>query len=314
MLDPKYQRIHPEVFHVTSAADVLECAVGRGGVEPLVARTIPFGGGKPICEDVQSQVSSTLSNPDRWNNNFAKKMLDMQFNFSCGPLRVSKGCPEHWDRLHATHKTLLPLPGGRLELFKERVPHHSDNALEASLAGPNSMAHATKKGPPPPTNVTHRRVVDTPLLNHLLMSTYIAPLPVKELPDDPRRLLQRRRDQENGVPPAVPRAPKDCDSVFSSTTVNVRRSTIAPTSSCVGGAADRFTTRGSICSGTSRESIGGAPRSVQSSSTSRVSKIRDEIQHERSLTALAMAHIREASAQLDTLERVLHMKEEGKSG
>jgi hypothetical protein len=305
MLDPKYQRIHPEVYHVTSAADVLECAIGKGGVEPLVARTIPFGGGKPICDDVQSQVSSTMSNPDRWNNNFAKKMLDMQFNFSCGPLRVSQGCPEHWDRLHATHKTLLPLPGGRLELFKERVPHHTDEALVASLAGPHSMAHATKKGPPPSHIATRR--VDTPLLNHLLMSTYIAPLPVKELPDDPRRLLQRRRDQENGVPPAAPRAPKDCDSVFSSTTVNVRRTSVAPMSSCVGAVADRASSRGSICSGTSRQS---ASKSAQSSA-SRVSKLRDEIQQERSLTALAMEHIREASAQLDTLERVLHMNGDG---
>lgn len=302
MLDPKYQRIHPEVYRVTSAADVLECAVGKGGAEPLVARTVPFGGGKPICEDLQSQVSSTMSNPDRWNNNFAKKMLDMQFNFSCGPLRVSHSCPEHWDRLHATHKTLLPLPGGRLELFKERVAHHSDDALEASLAGPNSMAHATKRGPPPSTTTLRR--VDTPLLNHLLMSTYIAPLPVKELPDDPRRLLQRRRDQENGVPPAVPKVPKDCDSVFSSTTVNTTVRDRGASSSVVG---HRVASGGSICSATSHQS-NTVKSTHTASSASRVSKLREEIVRERSITAQAMEHIKEASAQLDTLERVLNMR------
>lgn len=301
MNDPRYTRIHPEVFHVGSAADVLECAVGKGGLEPLVARKIPFGGGKPTSEDLVSEVDSVISNPDRWNNNFAKKMLDMQFNFSCGPLRVSQGCPEHWNRLHATHKTLLPLPGGRLELFKERVPHQCDEALEATLAGPHSMAHASKKGPLPVVCSATIRRVDTPLLNHLLQATYVAPLPVKDLPDDPRKLLKRRLDQEDGVAPAVPKIPKECESVFSCTTVGANSSVVPPS------VRSRQCTPKKTPSQCGRSS-NGAPSS-KGTSTSRASRLRDEIDRERSLTAEAMDHIRVASAQLDTLERVLHMRE-----
>jgi hypothetical protein len=306
MLDPKYTRVHPEVYQVHSAADVVAYAVGNDGNEALVSRHAPFGGGKPICEDVVSDTASTISNPDRWNNNFAKKMLDMQFNFSCGPLRVSQGCPEHWDRLHATHKTLMPLPGGRLELFKERVPHRSDEELAATLSGPNSMAHARKKGPADVKSVTTRRV-DTPLLKELLQATFVAPLPQKENPDEPKLLMQRRKLQESGSPVVAQKPPKSCDSVFSCTTV-ASRTSLTPSDANL---SQKKPPASCLSASPSQQACDEKTPSAVSSS-SRVSRLRDEIGKERSLTAVAMEHIRAASVQLDTLEQVLHMREQNK--
>lgn len=290
--DSHYTRIHPEVYTVNTPEDVLACTASAAVVE----RRAPFGGGLPIETpvDEEDEVGSTISNPDRWNNNFAKKMLDMQFNFSCGPLRVSKVCPMHWNRLHATHKTLMPLPGGRLELFKAKVPHASDEELL-------EMVRASGVGRPRPTrgqreaSVTGlpQRRVDTPLLQHLLKSQYVQPLPVRPDPNDPTVLLKQRLERASGTETAKTEAPYDGDSIFSRTVV--ASSAAAKTSSpCLPPVA--------------RSSVSGASNASKisrASNASRVSKLKEIIAQERSLTAQAMEHIRAASAQLDSLEQVL---------
>jgi hypothetical protein len=245
-----------------------------------------------------------ISNPDRWNNNFAKKMMDMQLHFSCGPLRVAKACPEHWERLHASHKTVIPLPGGKLELMEARIPHTSDAELQklVDASGMGKSRSEIKPDGKASLSVIPKREVTTPLLRSMLMSTYVAPLPRKVEPNDPSVALQRRRAQLEGTlvaAKAADIASDSNDSVFSKTTVGPQ-TTISTVSKAQKFPPSDLQRKPVVLSAT-----GSAVSKTPSSLASRVSKLREEISKERSVTAVAMEHIRAASRQLDDVERLL---------
>lgn len=310
-----YTRINPPVFNVTSSDDVVRCMD-----LPVVQRKVPFGGGLPIETTVEPGEaenildSETASNPARWNNNFPKKMQDMQFFFSCGPLRVSSTCPKHWDRLHAAHRSVMPLPGGRLEKFEVRVPHTSDEALASQVCLRERPVGDTSSGTVQCNGklggVIPKRDIDTPILQHLLRSTYVPPLPVRPNSNDPIRIKEERIRRSAGYVAEV--VSDDGSSVFSSTTVAskpavVSQATPGPQISLSCG--DRQNAEIGINSavGSSR-SASVAAKSVSSVRSSKLSTLQRAIQQERNMSDEAQERIRAASAQLDELEKILKVQ------
>lgn len=148
----------------------------------------------PIHDDAASEATS---NPSAWEGHMPRKMKDLEWNFSAGPLRVSDCNRKQWDRLHATYKAVLPRPDGTLEEFVHHIPHTSDDELlkvvaQSGVAQPRRRfnVHDLPQAP--------KREVNTPLLRERLAKNTVPPLPKR--------------------PTAAP-LDDDCTSIFSTTTV-----------------------------------------------------------------------------------------------
>lgn len=356
----KYTKLHPSIPTIESAADVLDLSLGKARAVVVgereigdavaavrassMARTVKDVD-PSACKNCRGTLSpclplddlvdeaddvSVCSNPYRWNNNFAKKMQDMQLHFSCGPLRVSKCCTPHWERLHAAHKTLLPLPGGQLELIKQQIPHTSDAELvekiQQSGIGKHRKTPAEVEACRQVESPLPKRTVTTPTLEFMLRANYVPPLPKKVSPNDPFRALERRKKLIAGLPLSQSIASnvesKDCDSVFSTTTVGSLK--LQPPATAKVDACSNVSVGGIVAShGPAKEVLNltadDGERSTistlyfpkeslgpSSNVSSRVEKLRSDIDREKKLSTLAMDHIRAASRQLDDLERILN--------
>eukprot|EP00759_Apiculatamorpha_spiralis_P059260 PhF_6_TR9769/c0_g1_i2/m.15057 len=95
------------------------------------------------------------SNISLWQRRYDRKLLDLEFHFSAGPLRVVP-IPHHWDLLRRKYKSCIPKPSGEISLDVDNVYRKSwQDRKNAQTKQPSDIL-----APPPPlvTNNASARV------------------------------------------------------------------------------------------------------------------------------------------------------------
>lgn len=127
--------------------------------------------------DSDERGSDYMANPLRWENNAARKQLDMQWHYTCGPLRVSTHTGKnHWNRLHSSNVAVIPQPGGGAHIMTSNILHRSDKDLEAQAAKIGGARGSLKRmqGLPP---LYQPNPPSTPLMRQFLKETTMPPVP-----------------------------------------------------------------------------------------------------------------------------------------
>eukprot|EP00758_Cryptobia_borreli_P004498 Tbor_TRINITY_DN4412_c0_g2::TRINITY_DN4412_c0_g2_i1::g.7917::m.7917 len=226
-------------------------------------------------DDDNSELSDNISNPPNWENNAARKTLDMQWYFSSGPLRISAhtGKP-HWRRLHAANTTVIPQPNGGLHVIKTTIPHKSDEDLTREVEH-SSVAKPKAKISNFPLFASSQRLT-TPLLRE-----EIARMSVKQLPQKPNQKVL---------------CSTDGSSIFSVTNVSQGGQKASCVSDCAEGYVSQL--------GVENESTTGSQTSNISSKRVATS-IKKETELEKTNNKTLSFELAEASERLRLLESLL---------
>lgn len=143
--------------------------------------------------------SNFSSNPSLWEGHYPQKMMDLQYHFSAGPLRIAECTSRQWTRLHAPNKWIIPQPGGAPPLtVQEPINHISDDDLLRTVAAGGLGKPKVQPVNDPATrntasNANHvfikmlekqRAVLSTPEMHERLRANATMPLPKCPPPRD----------------------------------------------------------------------------------------------------------------------------------
>lgn len=139
--------------------------------------------------------SVSSSNPSQWEGHLPQKRMDLTWNFTAGPLRVTDCTSRQWQRLHAKNRWMIPQPGGAPPLkVTEILPHVSDDELlmQVGLSGvakppgvlrpPGFQSEGTQRIKVGASAVSttwkqSRPMPSTPEMHERLRATAVKPLP-----------------------------------------------------------------------------------------------------------------------------------------
>jgi hypothetical protein len=110
-----------------------------------------------------NQLEDKIMNPPQWATRFDKKLTDLSFHYTCGPLRMAElNGVAYWKRLSAKYSSVLPLPAlgadgtpapgePRFQLLTQeyRKPLSDDQLLYKVIPHP-LQRHPRVLPPPPP--------------------------------------------------------------------------------------------------------------------------------------------------------------------
>lgn len=252
----------------------------------------------------EDKGSDYIENPARWENNAARKQLDMQWHFTCGPLRVAELTgKDHWNRLHSSNISAIPQPGGGVHVMTSSIPHKSDAELEAQAAkiGVSHRALRKSQGLPP---LPPREGLSTPMMRTILKDT--------SAPAVPRRSLSSR--QSNAF--------TDGSSAFSRTTVASTSKGAATVKQCApelrsggrgGTSVASFKSNNVQTKNTDvasrvesrASSVGGLSRASNTSRRSAAESIRVDLERERAAKRDLSSELMQAAQRLAALEAIL---------
>jgi hypothetical protein len=221
-----------------------------------------------------------------------RKMKDLEWNFTAGPLRVTDASRGQWERLHATYKAVLPRADGTVQEFVQSIPHSTDDELlrvvaKSGVAQPRQRFDISKQPRAP------LREVNTPLLRERLEKLTVKPLPKRPV-EEYSVQRQRKRETESEV----------ASEVFSITTVASRaaRSRAAETNAS-GRASGKPSSEAKAAS-----AVSASKASAASSKRSHASSIRDELRTEREARERLQTERDRLTKELDAISQVTETK------
>ena len=255
----------------------------------------------------EERGSDYMMNPIRWENNAARKQLDMQWNFTCGPLRVSRHAgPSHWNRLHSDNVAAIPQPGGGVHVMTSSIPHRSDAELEQEAAkmGYSHRARLRSQLPPlPPPNPP-----STPMLRQMLKDSSVAPLPRRPTSIANRSMVTDASSAFSRTTVAASKASTAKGSKVSAAGAKsqLRTASSADGSSVVGHAKEGKVATASAVGKASAVSRGSRATGVSNASRrSEAESIRVDVERERTKQRDLAAELRDAARRLEALESLL---------
>lgn len=279
------------------------------------------GGGGGDSSDVLSDVSASSS--VGWSGDYCKKMMALNWDYTCGPLRVVQVGPHnhHWARLHAPGYAVLPRADGTLQHFRETHRHVSDADLlrQVLTSGVGKMRRDPKEKHLVPVQRSIRDVDVDAAKERLTKQT--VPLPPARPPQtvfnrvqefDDASTIFSRTDIGSSVVVAAAAAP-----VVSQSTKHASQLTAAnlvAAAACSGSSVRKQRASGSddAAGASSASQSGGSSHNSRPASRQQQQELSNALSQARSQRQVAASELAKAKQRLDAIEKIVEEHESSK--